>query len=235
MKFYPLVFGYKPSFDCDKGDKHKMEVAYIIRVNDDGNIGTAIPTPPTATRNNPAPPAPTVKNTVKTRTVEVRKYKTTEVDETLHTVDEFLIEQETSKKPWSEAIYNFSHCLGNTARMRFQKVKSKGTYQNTENSFKQLIKAYIKELCLDANAKGTLKQSIKKGEWIKPKDVDIANHNLRVQQLFGWIDQVPGYQNGELSNQEKHRLYVLTFPTFWGTNFNIHKNINDTSFEEIDD
>ena len=30
-------------------------------------------------------------------------------------------------------------------------------------------------------------------------------------------------------------MYVSTFPTFWGTNFNIHKNINDTSFEEIDD
>ena len=83
--------------------------------------------------------------------------------------------------------------------------------------------------------KGLLKQSIEKGEWIKPKDVNIANHNLRVQQLFGWIDQVPGYQDGDLSNHEKHRLYVLTFPTFWGTNFNIHKNINDTSFEEIDD
>ena len=30
MKFYPPVFGYKPSFDCDKGDKHKMEVHYLI-------------------------------------------------------------------------------------------------------------------------------------------------------------------------------------------------------------
>ena len=119
--------------------------------------------------------------------------------------------------------------------MRFQKVKGQGTYDNTEDGFKLLIKAYIKELCLDANAKGTLKQSIEKGEWIKPEDVDIANHNLRVQQLFGWIDQVPGYQNETLSDQEKHRLYVLTFPTFWGNNFNIHKNINETSFDEIDD
>ena len=157
-----------------------MEVAYIIRVNEDGNIGTAIPTP-RETRNNPAPPAPAVKNIAKTRTVEVRKCKTTEVDKTFRTVNESLIKRETSKMPWSEAIYNFSHCLGNTARMRFQKVKSKGTYQNTENGFKRLIKDYIKKLCLDANAKGTLKQSIEKGEWIKPKDVDIANHNLRVQ------------------------------------------------------
>ena len=114
---------------------------------------------------------------------------------------------------WSEAIYNFSHCLGNTARMRFQKVKSAGTYQNTKAGFKRLIKDCIKELCLDDNAKDTLKQSIKKGEWIKPKDVNIANHNLRVQQLFSWMDQVPGYQNDVLSDKKKHRLYVLTFPT----------------------
>ena len=68
-----------------------------------------------------------------------------------------------------------------------------------EDGFKLLIKAYIKELCLDKNAKGTLKQSIEKGEWIKPKDVDIANHNLRVQQLFGWIDQVPWLSRQETS------------------------------------
>ena len=45
MKFYPPVFGYKPSFDMDKGDKHKMEVHYIIRVDQNGNIGDAIPQP----------------------------------------------------------------------------------------------------------------------------------------------------------------------------------------------
>ena len=43
MKFYPPVFGYKPSFDCDKGDKHKMEVAYTIRIDENGNIGASIP------------------------------------------------------------------------------------------------------------------------------------------------------------------------------------------------
>ena len=149
MKFYLLVFGYKPSFDSDKGDKHKMEVAYIIQVNDNGNIGDAIPPPPAATRNNPAPVPVPIHNWLKTRTVEVRKCKTTKVDETLHTVDMFLIEQEISKMPWSDATYNFSHCLGNTAQMRFQKVKSKGTYQNTKQGFKRLIKDYIKELCLD--------------------------------------------------------------------------------------
>ena len=118
--------------------------------------------------------------------------------------------------------------------MRFQKIKSAGTYQNTKSGFKCLIKDYIKELCLDKNAQGTLKQSIEKGEWIKPEDVEIANHNLRIQQLFSWIDQVPGYQNNELSDQEKHQLYVSTFPTSWGTNFNIQKNIDNTSFTEID-
>ena len=87
---------------------------------------------------------------------------------------------------------------------------------------------------MDKNAKGTLKQSIKKGEWIKPEDVDIANHNLQIQQLFSWMDQVPAYQNDELSDKEKHCLYVSTFPTSWGTNFNVQKDIDNTSFNEID-
>ena len=154
-----------------------MEVHYFVKYDDNGNIGAAIPEPGAGVETR-ANPAPTIKNQLKTRRIEVRKCKTTEVDETLHTVDKFLVERETSDMPWSEAIYNFSHCLSHTARMRFQKVKGQGTYDNTEDGFKLLIKAYIKELCLDKNAKGTLKQSIEKGEWIKPKDVDIANHNL---------------------------------------------------------
>ena len=143
MKFYLPVFGYKPSFDSDKGDKHKMEVAYIIQVDDNGNIGDAIPPPPAATRNNPALVQPTIHNRLKTRTVKVRKCKSTEVDETLHTVDMFLIKQESSKMLWSEVIYNFGHCLGNTAQMRFQKVKLEGTYANTKTGFENLIKVYV--------------------------------------------------------------------------------------------
>ena len=82
-----------------------MEVAYTLRIDENGNIGAAIPQAGVETRNNPNPaPAPTVKHIAKTRTVLVRKCKSTSVDETLHTVDEFLIKQETSKMPWSEAI-----------------------------------------------------------------------------------------------------------------------------------
>ena len=115
-KYYPPVFGYKLSFDSDKGDKHKMKVHYIIRVNDVGNIGAAILSPARATRKNPAP-AQTIHNRLKTRTVEVRKCKSTAVYETLHTVDMFLIEKSNSNMGWSDAIYNFSNCLGNTAQM----------------------------------------------------------------------------------------------------------------------
>ena len=76
MKYYLPVFGYKPFFDSDKGDKHKMEVYYIICVDDDGNIGTAIPPPPVGTRNKPTA-AQVIHNQLKARTVEVRKCKST--------------------------------------------------------------------------------------------------------------------------------------------------------------
>ena len=74
-----------------------MEVTYTIRIDENGNIGAAIPQAGgVETRNNPnPPPAPTVKHIAKTRTVLVRKCKSTSVDETLHTVDEFFIERET--------------------------------------------------------------------------------------------------------------------------------------------
>ena len=60
--------------------------------------------------------------------MEVRKCITTAVDETLHTVDMFLIDRENSNMDWSETIYNFSNCLGNTARLRLQKVKKAVDY-----------------------------------------------------------------------------------------------------------
>ena len=47
------------------------------------------------------------------------------------------------------------------------------------------------------------------------------------------IYQVPGYQNDALSEQEKHWLYVSTFPTSWAQSFDLHKNIDTTSFKEI--
>ena len=140
MKFYPPVFGYKPSFDCDKGDKHKMEVHYFVKANEDGNIGDAIPQPVgVETRNNPAP---TIKNQLKTQQIEVRKCKTTEVDETLHTVEMFLFKRSTSNMSWSVAIYIFSNCLGNTAQMHLQKVKDsemRRISQNTKVGFEQLM------------------------------------------------------------------------------------------------
>ena len=89
-----------------------MEVHYIIQVDQDGNIGDSIPQPrprravaagANAGANDgdaanavPVAPEPQIQNCLKTWMVEVRKCKTTAVDETLHTVDMFLIEQENS-------------------------------------------------------------------------------------------------------------------------------------------
>ena len=68
-------------------------------------------------------------------------------------------------------------------------------YPVTENGFNQLIRAFIRLLCLDDNAKGTLKQSIERGAWIKPEDKGIQEHHQKVVHLFNWIDQVPGFHN----------------------------------------
>ena len=48
------------------------------------------------------------------------------------------------------------------------------------------------------------------------------------------MDQVPGYQNDKLTENGKHWLYISTFPSSWASIFDLHKNIDDTSFNEID-
>ena len=37
---------------------------------------------------------------------------------------------------------------------------------------------YLKELCKDNDAKGTLKVAIFKDYWQKPADIEINNHNM---------------------------------------------------------
>ena len=39
VTYYKPVLDYGLSFDCDKGDKHKMEVHYFVKFDEDGNIG----------------------------------------------------------------------------------------------------------------------------------------------------------------------------------------------------
>lgn len=109
-------------------------------------------------------------------------------------------------------------------------------YPVTERGFKALIKTFIKELCLDKNAKGTLKQSIEQGAWTKPKDTEIKDHNQKVQHLFKWVDQVPGFYYEAMTEMEKFRLYVETFLTKWAKQFIVVRGITDaTSYQSINE
>ena len=43
----------------------------------------------------------------------------------------------------------------------------------------------------------------------------------------------PGYQNDPLTTKEKRRIYLATFPKNWMENFDGAKDIDNTSYEEI--
>ena len=101
-KYYPPVFGYKPSFDSKKGDKNKMEVHYTRRMETlaagrgrhggKGGRGAA---------------APHAQHKMMKRTVEVRICETNNFDATLWTIYKFKRKGLISEMPWSEARYNF--------------------------------------------------------------------------------------------------------------------------------
>lgn len=42
-----------------------------------------------------------------------------------------------------------------------------------------MIKDYLKELCINKDAKGTSKQIILSGNWIKQENIEIPNHNQK--------------------------------------------------------
>ena len=100
VTYYKPVLNYDLSFDCDKGEKHKMDI-YSSRTHGTG-------------RN-------AVTKWVK-KTAEVRVCETTNVDETIWTVNKFQRELEISGMAWADARYNFTNCLGEIAQLRLEKV-----------------------------------------------------------------------------------------------------------------
>ena len=97
--------------------------------------------------------------------------------------------------------------------MKLDELYNDDNYPATKVNFNGLVTHFIKSLCLDENAKGTLKQSIERDNWIKPEDTEIQEHHQKVIHLFNWINQVAGFHRGAMTEMEKHRLYVTTFLT----------------------
>jgi hypothetical protein len=100
VTYYKPVLNYDLSFDCDKGEKHKMDI-YSSRTHGTG-------------RN-------TQVKWVK-KTAEVRVCESTNVDETIWTVNKFERELEIAGMAWADAQYNFTNCLGEIAQLRLEKV-----------------------------------------------------------------------------------------------------------------
>jgi len=229
-KLFKPVFDYKLSFDPNKGEKYTIKVVYTVAMDAQGRIGAAIP-PPAAGED---PPALTYKT--QTRSADVRICQSTALDEVLSTVEMFKRARKVTRMNWADAILNFSNCLGPIPQLRLDELYDDGNYPQTEFAFNGLLNMFIRNLCLDEDAKGTLKQSIERGNWTKPEDTEIRDHNTKVIHLFNWIDQVPGFSGGAMSDAEKHRLYVSTFPSQWAKRFQSQRGFtNATTYESIDE
>ena len=164
-KYYKPSFSYKLSFDPNKGENHTLKVIFTVAIDGEGRIGAAILPPAEGAV------APLVTHKVQTRTAEVRMCQTTAMDEVLSTLKIFKRALKVTRMNWADAAYNFLNCLGPILQMKLGKLVA--DYPVTENGFNQMVRGFIRELCLDKSAKGTLKQSIKRGAWIKPEGTEI--------------------------------------------------------------
>ena len=59
------------------------------------------------------------------KTAEVQVCETTNVDETIWTVNKFERERQISGMPQSNACYNFTNCLGEITQLHLEKVCNK--------------------------------------------------------------------------------------------------------------
>ena len=153
-KLFKPVFDYKLSFDPDKGDKYTIKVVFSVPMDEQGRIGAEIPPPA------PGAPAPVLSHKVQTRSAEVRICKSTKLDEVLYTVELFKRARKVTRMSWADATLNFSNCLGPIPQLKLDELYDDDNYPQTEAAFNGLVEMFIRELCLDEDAKGTLKQSI---------------------------------------------------------------------------
>ena len=125
-----------------------MKVHYSVPMDGAGQIGEAIP------KRTRGDAAAAVSYKIQTKTAEVHICKTNSLDEVLSTVESFERAQKVTKMSWLDAAYNFSNCLGQVPQTRLDIMCL--DYPETEDGFKQMIKDFIRDLCLGKNAKGTL-------------------------------------------------------------------------------
>ena len=164
-----------------------MKVIFTVAMDGEVRIRVAIPNP---VEGEAAAP---VSHRIQTKAAKVQMCKTNAFDEVLSTIKSFERAQKITRMRWIDAAYNFSNCLGQIRQTKLDELVL--DYSVTEEGFRHIINSFIRALCCDENAKGTLKQSIRRGDWIKPKDVNIQDHNQKVQHLFKWLDKVPGFHN----------------------------------------
>ena len=156
-KFFKPVFDYKLSFDPNKGNKYTIKVVYTVAMEQQGRIGAAIPPP--AEGEEPAP----VTHKVQTRSADVCICQSIALDEVLSTLESFKRARKVTRMNWADATINFSNCLGPIPQLKLDELYQDDNYPETEVAFNGLVNLFIRNLCLDQDAKGILKQSIERG------------------------------------------------------------------------
>ena len=83
-------------------------------------------------------------------------------------------------------------------------------------------------------AKESMLSRINRGEWRKPKDVEVSAHHKRYVWLMKCVDRIPTNNPYFLEEGEIKHYYKYTFPNSWVLDFEMARPEDETITEMRD-
>ena len=146
----------------------------------------------------------------------VRIFEGIDAEELLYTVDEFLKIRDTMQGFTDDMLLDeFQKILSHDSREMYIQLRADNNYVSDREGFDTAILNLIETIVGDLMAKESMLSRINRGEWRKPKDVEVSVHHKRYGWLMKCVDRIPTNNPYFLEEGEIKHYYKYTFPNSW--------------------
>ena len=168
---------------------------------------------------------------------KIRKFRGRSVEELLFTHETFVAMMTSMMLEEDQWRIEWKNSMSLSPMKKWDIVLDENpNVPETAAGFKTLIKAMVKKMVIDADPKGTLMKAFVRGLFNKEKDIQVDDHHERIEQIFTYMEMIPGEQDHNLTDHQRNSYFLETFPVAWQRAFNASSvKLADTSTEEIRD
>ena len=143
-------------------------------------------------------------------------------------------------------VYTESACIKNLPAIlgsRYRKIwdnlekrrASSGDPALGTLTFKEATTEFLEDKAKDDTYKDTVLATFyDERTYTEPEGVSVEDHELRISQLYDYIDWLPGIHTGYLSDEERKNIFHNTFPKKWNLEFQNSHSVKNSSIRDIE-